>query len=162
MPVIIKADIQAGSVIAKLENARMAVQGEMRKTIERLAIQLTGKIKSEKLSGQVLNVRTGTLRRSISYQIQQTGTDTIAKIGTNVKYAAAHEYGFNGTASVRNHVRNITQAFGKQINPVMVQVKAHNRKMNIKENSFARSALNEMQKDIENEIISTVNNILRM
>lgn len=61
----------------------------------RLVLRLQRKIKEEKLSGQVLQTRTGTLRRSISSMVEQgpgpmviTGT-----VGTNKIYAAAHEYG---------------------------------------------------------------------
>jgi phage gpG-like protein len=61
----------------------------------RLVLRLQRKIKEEKLSGQVLQTRTGTLRRSISSMVEQgPGPMVITGIvGTNKIYAAAHEYG---------------------------------------------------------------------
>lgn len=55
-------------------------------------------------------------------------------IGTNKKYAALHQFGAKkgsfGTveARVREHVRRITKAFGKAIDPKDVTVKAHTGK----------------------------------
>lgn len=45
-----------------------------------------------KLSGQVLNVKTNRLRNSIMWKVNRQ--DISAKVATNVKYAAVHEYGY--------------------------------------------------------------------
>ena len=45
------------------------------------------------LSNKILNVNTGHLRRSITMQFSGSGRGSSAEIGTNLKYAAIHEFG---------------------------------------------------------------------
>lgn len=56
-----------------------------------------------------LGVRTGRLRSSVTQEITETtaGTESAfsGRIGTNVQYAAFHEFGFHGVESVRAHTR---------------------------------------------------------
>lgn len=86
-------------------------------------------------SGQTL-VDTARLMNSIIGE----GDKLSVKVGTNVDYAAAHNFGIDKeiTQQVRDHVRRITQAFGKPIELTSVQVKAHSRKvhMNLPQREF--------------------------
>lgn len=50
-------------------------------------------VKSAKLSGQVLRVRSGRLRSSIIGRAEQRGTEIIGVVGSNVIYARIHELG---------------------------------------------------------------------
>jgi len=63
----------------------------------------------------------------------QAGRDQVA-VGTNVAYAAAHNFGINKTVSqrVRGHQRRIFQAFGKPINNKQITIKAHTRKLTMR------------------------------
>ena len=47
----------------------------------------------KKVSGPVLKVRTGQLRRSIHARAQGTGVDAVVTVGSTAKYAAIHEFG---------------------------------------------------------------------
>lgn len=80
-------------------------------------------------SGQTL-VDTARLMNSIV----GIGDKDSAQVGTNVDYAAAHNFGVDKeiTQQVREHVRRITQAFGKPIEQTAVQVKSHSRKRHMK------------------------------
>lgn len=80
-------------------------------------------------SGQTL-VDTARLMNSI---IGGEGDTNQVRVGTNVAYAAAHNFGVDKeiTQQVREHVRRITQAFGKPIEPTAVQVKSHSRKFHM-------------------------------
>lgn len=62
------------------------------------------------------------------------GDNDSVRVGTNVAYAAAHNFGVDKqiTQQVREHVRRITQAFGKPIEQTAVQVKSHSRKRHLK------------------------------
>jgi phage gpG-like protein len=100
-------------------------------------------VKERKLSGQVLKNRTGTLRRKINYQLRETPTEVSASVGVQLSYAAVHEYGFDGIVTVKEHLRTITQAFGRPIAPVHVHRGAHQRHMKLPERSFLRSSLRE-------------------
>lgn len=80
-------------------------------------------------SGQTL-VDTARLMNSIIGE----GDKTSVRVGTNVDYAAAHNFGVDKeiTQQVREHVRRITQAFGKPIDLTAVTVKPHSRKIHMK------------------------------
>lgn len=56
---------------------------------------LADKVRNEKLSGQVLNARSGALRDSIGAEVFSDGEDVSASVGSygDVKYAAIQEYG---------------------------------------------------------------------
>lgn len=80
-------------------------------------------------SGQTL-VDTARLMNSIIGM----GSSEAVRVGTNVDYAAAHNFGVDEqiTQQVREHVRRITQAFGKPIALQEVTVKPHSRKVHMK------------------------------
>lgn len=134
------------------------IKTELEKSITRLAFKLSREVKQRKLSGQVLKNRTGTLRRSINQRVEVTPTSITGIVGTNKEYAAVHEYGFNGTVTVHEHMRQIKQAFGKSLKGggMAVMVRSHPRHMVLPERSFLRSALREMQTDISTEIQSAL------
>ena len=101
-----------------------------------------------KLSGDILKVRTGRLRRSIHPEWDFKPGHMGATVGTNVEYAAIHEYGFKGTVQVKSFQREMTKAFGRPIAPKQVTVSAHSRNINMPGRSFLRSALKEMRPEI--------------
>lgn len=151
------------AVTAKLKRIPPDVQLALGKSVGRICLALVRTVKQNKLTGQVLHVRSGRLRRSIHSEVSSTETAVTGIVGTNVEYAAAHEYGFTGTESVRQHLRTITQAFGRAIKggAVQVQVSAHSRQVNLPERSFLRSALREMAPEITMQLRQAVNNALR-
>lgn len=110
------------------------------------AVLMVQVLSKEKLSDDVLKVRSGRLRRSINTQVTQSGDLVTGIVGTNVEYAAAHEYGFNDTVSVAESLRRVKS--GKT-----VTVRAHSMHMNLPERSFLRSALREKQPEIRDEIV---------
>jgi len=143
-------------------------------SIGRLTLALQRKIVAEKLSGmevvkngksmlkrnkslQVLNVRTGTLRRSIDQRMVLTSATISGVVSTNVQYGKAHEYGGLQTQTVREHLRLVKQSFGKTLkSPVWSTVKGHSRRVDLPERSFLRSALAEMQDDIVADVEKAV------
>lgn len=131
-------------VIANLNGFSTSVGANLKSAITRLTIQLQNKAKNEKLSGQVLNVRTGRLKRSIQQTVMVSGSSVVGVVSTNVAYAPPHEYGFSGTVSVKQSLRTVKQAFGRPIAARQVSVRSHQRKVNLPERSFLRSALREM------------------
>jgi phage gpG-like protein len=127
-------------VVQRFDAMPKRLREELRVGIERLSIRLTNKVK-DKLNGQVLKVRTGLLRRSITQAVMEQGDTVTGITSTAVAYARAHEYGFDGVVSVRAHMRTIKQAFGRSINPVA----AHSMHMKLPEKSFLRSSLRELE-----------------
>lgn len=112
---------------------------------------MTGKVMG-KLSGDVLRVRTGRLRRSIHPEWDFKQGYSGATVGTNVEYAGIHEYGFSGSVLVKSFQREMTKAFGKPISPTQVTVRAHTRNINMPERSFLRTTLREMNSEITDSL----------
>lgn len=115
--------------------------------IRRIAVDVSGHVKDKKLSGQVLKVQTGRLRRSINFRVGESETGIEATVGTNVEYARVHEFGFKGTVNVKAHMRKGKQAY---------QVRAHTRQVNLPERSFLRSTMTDMRAGIDQRIARVI------
>lgn len=148
-------------VTAELGSLTDHTLARVTKTVTRLAIEMVAYVKGSKLSGQVLKNRTGTLRRSITHKVTSDKSGVNATVGTNVAYAAIHEYGFSGTVTVKAHTRNITQVYGRAVEGVLAQVNEHSRKVNMPERSYLRSSLAEKAASIRQQIIETASLNLR-
>jgi phage gpG-like protein len=145
---MITAKITKGEDLGKkFRDSIPNIESGVQKEIMRLALKMTGSVMN-KLSGDILKVRTGRLRRSIHPEWDFKPGHMGATVGTNVEYAAIHEYGFKGTVQVKSFQREMTKAFGRPIAPKQVTVSAHSRNINMPERSFLRSALKEMRPEI--------------
>jgi len=153
---MISARVDSADATEALRQLKQRIEKETAKTIGRLTLNLLTKVKRDKLSGQVLNVRTGRLRRSINQKVTTVDGLVVGTVGTNVEYAAVHEYGFKGAVSVKEHLRTIKMAWGVPIPPKRVTVSAHNRNMNLPMRSFLRSALSDMDAEIMTELRASV------
>jgi phage gpG-like protein len=118
------------------------------RAIAKLCIDLQKHVQQDKLSGQVLAVRSGALKSSINVATDQKETRTTATVYTNLDYATAQEYGFSGTVNVRASLRQIKEAFGRPIVEKTIAVHPHDRHMTLPERSFLRSALDDITADI--------------
>lgn len=146
-----------------------ALTDALKEGIGRACILLAAGVK-DRLSDQVLRVRTGRLRRSITYRVTDGSDGVVGTVGTKVKYAGAHEYGFNGVVSVRDYVRRVASrnqyGAGRRTKKNMTTagvafVHSHSRRMNIPERSFLRSTLNEMAPDLRAEIEQAVSRVVQ-
>jgi phage gpG-like protein len=166
MPIVVT--VPSNSVLLRLPGFAPRLHARLVNITRRLAIMLQGYVKEEKLSGQVLHVRTGNLRRSINQRVDEDRV--IGYVGTNVPYGRVHEFGFSGNVTVREHLRQARASGhwshgsekgskwvrGKKIGePVLVR--EHTRRVNLPERSFLRSAL----KDKRSMIIQTYQEAVR-
>jgi phage gpG-like protein len=143
----------ADKVIGRFKAIHPRVMEEVKKTTLKIGFDLTGYVKSRKLSGQVLKNRSDHLRASIHPTFTDTDTSSTGIVGTNVEYAAAHEYG--GPYTVREHLRMMTQAWGRPVkNPRQITVKAHT--CNMPEASFLRSSLRDNLSSIQEQYRAAV------
>lgn len=139
-------------VVQALRQRVPAITQRVERAIERLTLILTQRVKL-KLTDDVLRVRTGRLRRSITFVVTGKGTDKVeGVVGTNVEYARVYELGFNGAVNIKAHLRTIKQAWGKSIQPKQITVSSHSRQVNLPARSFLRSAMNDMRADIIEEL----------
>jgi phage gpG-like protein len=146
--------IGAEEVISKFEKFPAILRVELRRRITALAAKTQAYVMQNKLSGDPLHVRSGTLRRSINYKIVEDVKSLFAIVGTNVWYGKIHEYG----GQIKAHVRTISVAFGKPLKfPVHVLVNA----FTMPERSFLRSSLFAMKPEIVKSLTGAVPVVLR-
>ncbi len=77
----------------KLRTMHKKMRPAIKEGMTRGMIETSKHIKSRKLSGQVLAVRTGQLRRTQYYKVKQSGDKIIGIQGAKVPYGRAHELG---------------------------------------------------------------------
>jgi hypothetical protein len=133
---MIAATLSSAALAAWLASLGPKAEAAAQIAASDLADQLLA-IAGRNLSGAVLDSRTGALRAS-------PGANLRATVTAGAPYAAFQEYGFTGTESVRAHLRQQTQAFGRAIAPVTAQVRAFDREVDYPEHSYLRSALAEL------------------
>ena len=92
------------------------------------------------------------LKSSIDLQIDQDNDRISATVSSNSRYASVHEYGFVGTVAVKASLRRITEAFGHPISEKTINVGPYRRRMELPERSFMRSALEDMDPAIRDEV----------
>lgn len=120
--------------------------GAIMRGMEKGAAYMVGKITEDRLTGKGpfpvadhrLGVVTGMLRRSFHWAgaARVNGNEVTTEIGANVVYAAAHEFGYVGAVTVKEHVRK-TKKGGA------ATVKEHERKVNIPERAPIRTGIAE-------------------
>jgi phage gpG-like protein len=141
-----------------------SLSDRVRSAIERAVGELGGELRQSvqtKLFGQVLQRRSGALVASIAAAVEDSGETISATVGSDLPYAHAQEYGFDGIVGVRSHLRRITMAFGRPIGVRTVAVAAYSRRMDLPERSFLRSALAEVQGEIAATVEAAVERAVR-
>jgi phage gpG-like protein len=136
-------------LVAKFTAMPSKVHASLLKKVTVLALQLESKVKAA-LSGPVLKVQTGALRRSIFETVEDSPTKVIGKVASSgdVKYAAIHELG--GVIPAHDIVPNKAQALafvmgGKQV----FAKRVHIPDVTMPQRSFLRSSLADMAPQIE-------------
>ena len=119
------------------DNARAALRRELSAAMSDLAAS----IRDDKLSGQVLQVRSGRLRASITATVSEEGGTLVGTVGSDLTYAAIQEYG--GTI-LRRQAAN-----AKQLRP--------NTGVTVEpERSYLRSTLAEQASSIRERLTAAI------
>jgi phage gpG-like protein len=135
--ITISISSNAAAVLQKVRSFPAKMAQAVAKALDRRNELTVGQIQATKLSRKgptTLGVVTNRLRSSVRPALAQVASDTriVSAIGSNVKYAGAHEYGFTGSVPVKAHTRKVTQVFGRELkSPITAAVKAHPMKMNV-------------------------------
>lgn len=95
------------------------------------------------LDGAVLQRRSGRMADSIAVTTEQAPGKITVRVGSDVAYGAFQEYGFTGSETVRQHLRTLTQAFGRPIKggAKRILVSTYQRRIDYPPHSFLASAL---------------------
>lgn len=117
-------------------------------TMRNEMVRLADYVRANKLSGQVLNRRSGDLSRSITGQAEATGYHIQGKVGSyGVPYAPVHEFGMTFS-------RAVSVVFGRPIIPIEVTFHYPMR-------AFVRPSFTENQSHIEEALRATALEVLR-
>ena len=146
--------VDASKGIARLGNLTEVLRARLRGTIIDLTQDLADLVRA-KLSGQVLNVRTGHLRASIKSQLVEDSTSLFGRVFSDgsVPYAAIHEYG--GVTRPHEIVARYAKALAFQWHGEQVFFKRVNHPgSKIPERSYLRSSLADMQNTIIEKLTS--------
>lgn len=148
----------AGKVVSLLGVKGKEAAAVLKLEVGQLAGQLSRHVKADKLTGQVLHVQTGRLRRSITYKVETEPGSIWGLVGTNVVYARAHEFGVDKFKVVTVHEylrRTVSSGVGTWrkkhgMSVPMATVHSFQRHQHIKlpERSFLRTALADMAPEI--------------
>jgi len=147
-------------VLIQLREIPDQVRQALERAVTTEALNLVRIVKEDKLSGQVLGQRTHRLRDAVHMLgLDSRQSSIAAAVGVNLadaKYAAFWEYGFTGVEQIREHLRRITQAFGRPIDPRTVTVRAHARHVDQPARSYLRSTLAEEAAGIRERLHAAV------
>lgn len=135
------------------------VRAEIRRTVNALTLELQRTIQEDMLTGQRLNVQSGRLRGSVSSKVEEDKDwieGTVGAGGALVPYAFAHEFGLKGAMAIKAHLRMIKKVFGQPITPRQIMIKAHSRKVDMKERRFMRDSLDEVAKIVPKNIDAAI------
>jgi phage gpG-like protein len=149
--------VGSAEVAARFRRAGVQVDAVVFRLVQQLGLRLLAHVKEDKLSDQVLHVRTGRLRRSINMRMLQEAGGTFAVVGTNVVYARIHELGGQTSpheivaknAKALAFVLGVSQAAGG-VGPgqLVFRRRVHHPGSKMPERSFLRSALGDMRQEI--------------
>jgi hypothetical protein len=154
--------VGAEEVAAQLLGAAQATRQRLRAAVQGLGLELLTGVKEEKLSGQVLGVRTGRGRRSV-HEVTTEASDTItSRTGTDVGYMRAWELGFDGDVQVRAHDRLVRQVFGRPVAPTTQHVGPSTRHVHMAARPWLGPSLAEMRERVRERLSAAVSEALNV
>ena len=153
--------IGAREAIQRINQIGPKVQDELKISVTRAAIMLLSYVKTDKLSGGVLNVKTGRLRRSINQLVNVDEKSVIGQVGTNVSYGRFWELGFDRKLGAGTRggpgARGGKVLTGKSLESYNAK---HPQGTKHEQRSFLASALAEKRSQIVDEINSSLKRAL--
>ena len=138
------------------------VQRALLAKVHALTLELEAHVKMDKLSGQVLHVITGRLRRSIYSDVRTEGDAVIGRVFSSgdVPYAAIHEFGGRTAPHDIYPVKKQALSFMQSGKRAFYRHVRHPGSR-IPERSYLRSSLDDMRDRIVREMTDAVEESLR-
>jgi len=129
--------------------------------ITKLGVDLQRKIQEGAPGAQLLAARFRSLHSSIDLQIDQSADGVTATLLRDSGYARTGGYGSIGRVGVKNSLRQIKDTFRRPRSGKAVSVQSHSPKMDVPEHSFLRSALEEIEPAIREEVEAALNQAVK-
>ncbi|USN16573.1 hypothetical protein POLEWNIK_00470 [Brevundimonas phage vB_BpoS-Polewnik] len=136
-------------VIAKFKSMPAAVHAALLQKVHALSLKLEAYVKKNKLSGQVLNRKSGRLIRSIGSRVLDGDKSVFGIVfqSADVPYGGIHEYGGKTSAHVITPKKAKVLAFTKAGATVFAR-KVNHPGSKMPTRSYMRSSLREMSTEI--------------
>lgn len=137
------------ALLVRIQRWPTAVHDMLLRKVTALSLRLQTHVKSDKLSGQVLNRKTGALSRSIVQQVIDQGLMIIGRVFSSgdVKYAAIHEFG--GKTRAHDILPKKADALSFMIGGQRIFARVvHHPGSVMPERSYMRSSLTDMAEEI--------------
>ena len=122
------------------------------RAITALGIELQRKIQEYQLTNQTPVARSGSLKLGTSLQIDQSEDRIAATVSSDSENSHAHKSGFPGAVDVRAKLRRAKKALGRPAPRKASKMRSHSRRIDVPERSFLRSALEDMDPAIRDEV----------
>lgn len=144
--IVVKGDTE---LIAKFKSMPATVHAALLQKVYELSLKLEAHVKKNKLSGQVLNRKSGRLVRSIGSRVLNTAEAVFGIVfqSADVPYGAIHEYGGKTGAHLIVPKRAKVLAFTKAGSQVFA-TKVNHPGSKFPSRSYMRSSLREMSSEI--------------
>ena len=154
----------AAAVLDRLRIGQAEANAALVREVHQGAIRIQSRTKRTYLSGHALRRITGRLSRSIHVSgpsiTRGAGgrmKSVQANVGTNVEYAAYHEFGFHGAQKVRAFTRQTNTVFGRKLNHKITQyVAPFTRAVNYGGHPFLRPAATDEYPGIRTRIRAAI------
>lgn len=138
---MMRASIDASHFNERLDQARRGIPLVLSSTAGTLGRQLLEEVTAALPSGPLADSYEVTLR--------QEGDAVLAGLTSSLPYAGFYEFGFQGGEQVSEHLRQITEAFGRPVaTPHEVLVRSHDRRVEAPGHGVAGQALRSMAPEI--------------
>lgn len=121
------------------------------KGMKKAMLHTEGQIKRSFGRGNTPKVKTGHLRRSIQSGVKRNGKDIEGYVGSNVKYAAIHEFGGKIRPKSKEYLVFMLNGQFKKVKEVVIPERSY-LKDGITEN------MNKIEDILKQEIINNINN----
>lgn len=147
---------RVSSIMAEPGRMTPALMRALLVVITRQTIKLEALVK-KKLSGQVLNVVSGRLRRSIFHRVDTTPTSVVGSVlqSGDVKYGRIHEYGGQTSPHEIRPKNARVLAFSRNAQTVFA-ARVNHPGSKMPERSYMRSSLAEMRASIVADLRAAV------
>lgn len=138
---MIRASVDASRFNERLDQARKGIPLALSST----AADLGGRL----LDGVRSSLPQGPLADAYGLSVEQTGDALRIGLTNSRPYAGVYEFGFQGTEQVSEHLRRMTEAFGKPVaTPHEVLVTSCSRKVDVTGHGVAAQVLEQMAPEI--------------
>jgi len=142
-------NVDSSRLDARLEGACQGIPGALAAAAESLGEQFLGAVRS--------NMPSGPLADAYAVQVQAEGNAVEVALSNSLPYAAFYEFGFQGSEQVSEHLRQMTEAFGKPVaTPHEVLVRSYSRQVDAPAHGAVAQAMEGMAPQITDSFTQAV------